>query len=86
MSKLSDAMKNDMKIFEEIIKLDVISSNIDAISYDTDEEKLLVTFKGGSSYEYFNVPQDVFDQLETAESKGSFMAKNIKGKFEYKKL
>ena len=37
------------------------------------------------AYEYQKVPESVYKELMAAESKGTFFAKNIKGKFDFVK-
>ena len=56
----------------------VDSSNIEAIGYDADLQELHVRFLGSGLYVYKNVPSDVFDQIMNAESKGSFLNREIK--------
>lgn len=56
----------------------VESSNIAAIGHNPQTSILHVQFKGGKTYEYKNVNTELFQQLLTAESIGSFFAKNIK--------
>lgn len=64
------------------------SSNIAAVRYDDDNQRLEVDFKnGGATYEYYKVPRDVADGFETAASAGRyFHAKIVKGGYDYKKL
>lgn len=64
------------------------SSNIAAVRYDEDAQRLEVDFKnGGATYEYYKVPKDVAEGFETAESAGKYFHANIvKGGYEYKKL
>lgn len=60
----------------------VQSSNVAAIGYDGSEQILFIRFKGKDKiYEHYGVPSDVFNQLQTAESIGSYYARNIKGKY-----
>lgn len=61
----------------------VTSSNIASIGYDPDSLTLEIEFKNGSIYQYFDVPQNVFDAFRTADSKGSFLASQIKGNFRF---
>jgi len=63
------------------------SSNIAAVRYDEDAQRLEVDFKnGGSTYEYYKVPKDVAEGFETAESAGKYFHANIvKGGYEYKR-
>ncbi len=63
----------------------VVSTQIEAFKYD-DDGTLTVRFKGGSEYEYYAVPQDCVSGFRAAESKGTFLGKYIKSKYEFKKL
>lgn len=67
----------------------VESSNIQAIGYtpgpDGKPGILKVEFKGGTVYVYGDVPADVWEALLDAPSKGSYLAKNIRGVFAYHK-
>lgn len=60
------------------------SGNIDYIGYDHIKHTLMVTFKRGKSYHYFDVPQSMWQRFLTSESKGKFLNANIKNIFEYK--
>lgn len=71
-----------------VIKLDwkdVESSNISRIAYDDINEALYVKYKQGTEYRYLNVPKKIYEDLSNAESKGSYMNSQIKGKFEFQK-
>lgn len=57
----------------------VESSNIRSIGYDESKADLHVEFKGSGIYIYHDVPKEVYDGFMAAESKGNFLAKNIKG-------
>jgi hypothetical protein len=69
------------KIFNEIE-----SSNIVKTQYDTLTKKLIVEFKHGGSYEYDDVPHQIYTQFRTAPSQGSFFSKNISKVFQHKKM
>jgi hypothetical protein len=56
----------------------VTSSNIVALGHENNV--LRVEFKNGTSYDYQNVPPQLYDQLFTAKSIGGFLAANIKPK------
>ena len=62
------------------------SGNIEKFGYDLASKTLCVTFKGGASYEYLNVPAEVVQGFFTAESVGSYFSKVIRPAFETKKL
>ncbi|WP_084708356.1 KTSC domain-containing protein [Marinobacter psychrophilus] len=63
----------------------VNSSNILAIAYDPDSATLTIAFKGGSEYEYYDVPQHEFDSFLSANSKGEYGHQNIYKKYSQKK-
>ena len=55
----------------------VTSSNVVSIGYDSAIETLEVEFKSGV-YQYYNVPQPIYDQMMSAESIGKFVNVYIK--------
>ena len=62
------------------------SSNITRFRYDDATQVLYVEFKNGSVYQYFDIPENVFEQMKAASSKGQFLAQNIKGAYRYARL
>lgn len=64
----------------------VDSSNIQAIGYDAESSTLQVEFKNGGTYQYFDVPEKIFEGLRDADSVGGYLAANIKGVFRYSKV
>jgi len=63
-------------------RLPVTSSNIVSIGYDENISTLEIEFKSGT-YQYYDVPCYIFDELMNADSKGSYLHRNIKGSFTY---
>jgi hypothetical protein len=63
----------------------LVSSNLYGCRYDAGEEVLHVRFKSGSEYQYFDVPEHVFDSLITAESAGKYFHKNIREAYIYER-
>ena len=57
----------------------VESSMIYAVGYDRDAHSMDVVFLSGRIWRYFGVPQDVYDGLMAAGSKGSYMRNEIIG-------
>ncbi len=58
------------------------SSAIQSAEYDPDTRTLTVGFKGGSlGYTYRQVPPDVWEQLVTADSPGTFWRESIKDQY-----
>lgn len=64
----------------------VSSSNLASVGYDSGSETLEVEFKNGSIYQYYNVPQVMFESLMQAPSVGSFFNANIRNNYACAKL
>ena len=62
------------------------SSNITSIGYDHNSETLEIEFHNGGVYQYFDVPQGVYEGLMAADSYGSYLAANVKGVFRFSKV
>ena len=71
---------------------EIESSTIARCGRDADTGLVVIEFKPskkgglGTRYEYEGIPEDVYQQLVTAESVGRFFAANIKGIYETRKL
>lgn len=63
----------------------VDSSNIEAIGYDDGAQELHIRFLSGETYVYMGVPSEVYDAIMDAPSKGSFLNREVKGRFDYTK-
>lgn len=59
------------------------SSNIARFKYDATSQVLAVEFKNGGVYNYFDVPEFVFEEMRNAGSKGQYLAQRIKGTYRY---
>ncbi|MBG9993437.1 KTSC domain-containing protein [Pseudoalteromonas sp. NZS127_1] len=66
--------------------INVDSSNVAAVGYDEESTTLQVEFNNGSAYQYFDVPEHLFNGLRDADSVGGFLAANIKGSYRYSKV
>ena len=65
----------------------VSSSNLKAVGYDSESKTLQIEFLSGGLYEYYNVPESIYNGLMSASSHGSYFDKYIKkGGYNYKKL
>lgn len=53
---------------------------------ETHDGTLVIEFKSGATYQYFEVPREVFEEMQGAESQGVFLARQIKGRYEYGKV
>lgn len=65
-------------------KIEVVSSQMKIVEYDTETNTLIITFTKGARYEYKDVPNKVFLELIEADSIGSYFIKEIKTKYPYK--
>lgn len=59
------------------------SSNIARFRYNAEAGTLEIEFQKGGAYQYFDVPESVYEQLSLASSKGQYFAANIKGVYRY---
>ena len=64
----------------------VESSNLASIGYDPINQILEVEFKKGGIYQYFEVPESVFEELMNADSHGVYFSANIRNEYEFSKL
>lgn len=61
----------------------VRSSNISSIGYDSKSQRLEIEFHDGGIYQYFHVPEIIYDALMSATSHGSYFHHNIKDKYRW---
>jgi hypothetical protein len=61
----------------------VDSTNVEAIGYDEVAQELYVQFLGSGMYVYYDVPQEVYDELINAPSKGRFLNEAIKNVYQF---
>lgn len=66
--------------------VNVTSSNVASIGYDEPTRKMEVKFKGGSTYEYDNVPPEVHAKFLNASSAGGHFAAHVRPYFAGKKV
>lgn len=64
----------------------VVSSNISAIGYDAATQTLEIQFLSGSVYQYYNVPQNMYEHLMAEGSKGRFLNTYIKNAYPYSRV
>ena len=64
----------------------VASSNISSIGYVAASETLEIEFLSGSIYQYYNVPQNMYDQLMQTGSKGRFLNTYIKNAYPFSRV
>ncbi len=47
---------------------------------------MIIEFNSGTTYQYFDVPEHVFNELLTAASPGQYLAQNIKSLYRYARM
>lgn len=62
------------------------SSNIDKMDYKEDSGLLTVTFHSKQTYEYYNVPKQVYEKMMQQPSLGAFFRANIYKQYRYAKI
>ncbi len=62
------------------------SSTVKLTEYNIENQILTVEFKNGNVYEYYKVAENVWNDLQEAESIGKYLNAHIKGKFDYKQI
>ncbi len=64
----------------------VTSSNIHSIGYDHQAGTLEVEFTSGDVYQYFNVPEHLYQQFFHATSPGEFLNDYLRYNYRYQKV
>jgi hypothetical protein len=64
----------------------VDSRAVAALAYDCGKRQLYVRFHSGRIYRYFEFTLGQYDKLLAAESKGTYFAEEIRGKFLYEEV
>ena len=64
----------------------VSSSHLTEIGYDSPTQTLEVCFKSGRIYQYFDVPERIYDGLKTAGSPGGYLSREVKGNYRYARV
>jgi len=61
----------------------VSSTAIQAINYDPKTRQLWVTFHGGNTYKYYDVPRGVYESFLKAESQGLYFNGYIRDRYDF---
>lgn len=80
-SRKSILSLGDKGIAMELVPVE--SRGIESVGYDRRTQILVVVFRKGRAYRYIGVPENVYDELINAASKGRFFLSNIKEIYEY---
>ncbi len=67
-------------------RISVTSSNVASLWYDAKTSTLEIEFNHGWVYQYFDVEQEVYDELMSADSHGKYFIANIKDCYAYEKV
>ena len=62
------------------------SSVIHAMHYDPGSKTLRVIFLSGAIYDYKEVPERVYGDMQAAPSKGVFLNREIKGRYDFEQI
>jgi hypothetical protein len=65
---------------------EVTSSNLASVGYDARAKVLEVEFRSGAIYRYRDVPAEIHAELMSAESKGQYFVRRIRGRFEFRRV
>jgi hypothetical protein len=66
--------------------LPLSSSMAYAMEYDIEEKILKVEFPTGAIYQYLEVAEETWEELNTADSIGSFFNREIQGRYECERI
>ena len=69
---------------EKVVATD--SRNISSYAYSPVRSVLTIEFKSGATWEYENVPDKIFEEMKTADSKGSFFSRRVKGYYNGRRI
>lgn len=69
-----------------MIRQPVSSSNIQSVGYDAESNTLEIEFKSGTIYQYFDVPQAVYQELLNASSMGQYFSSNIRSAYRFARV
>ena len=67
-------------------RYNVASSNIRSVGYDPQSQTLEVEFLSGTIYQYYGVPENMYEQMLKEQSKGRFLNTYIKNQYPYSRV
>jgi len=65
---------------------EIKSSTISKVGYDAGTKIMIVVFHSGSTYEFENIPQEIYYDFIQAKSFGKFFAQRIRPSYIFKKV
>lgn len=60
----------------------VQSTNVGKVGYEPDSRTMTVEYRNGMVYSYHGVPQEIYNSAKDSESIGSYISRNVKGRYE----
>jgi len=69
-----------------MLRQSVNSSNIESIGFDTSTKMLEIEFNSGAIYQYYNVPDDIYHSLMSANSHGEYLNDHIKDNYRFSRI
>lgn len=67
-------------------RIDVVSSDLHSVGYDSSEKVLEIEFNSGGIYQYFDVPEDIYENLMNASSHGKYFHAFIKKIYRFQRV
>jgi len=67
-------------------QVDISSTNLESLSWDSKTNKLIITFKGGNKYSYSEFFEADLLKFLNADSMGKYFHSEIRSKFVFEKL
>lgn len=63
--------------------MDIVqSTNVGKVGYEPDSRTMTVEYRNGLVYSYHGVPQEIYNGAKDSESIGSYISRNVKGRYE----
>ncbi len=69
-----------------MIRQPVTSSDLASVGYDNEGKILEIEFNSGQVYQYFAVPEYIYEGLMNATSHGKYFNQEIKDNYQFQKL
>lgn len=67
-------------------RIAVNSSNLASVGYDEPSQTLEVEFNHGGVYQYYDLPEQIYAALMSADSIGSYFSHNIRNVYPTQKI
>ena len=69
-----------------MLRVLVDSTTLASASHEAQSALLELQFRSGAVYQYFDVPDGVYQNLLAAPSKGAYFNKHIRGRYRYQRM